>query len=94
MGRLAAALFHRQGQAGLSAQSAVAAASKALQKQYADASATTGDGLRLDWPDRWVQVRASNTEPILRVIAEAPDRDAATKLLSDAVAVVRKAVAD
>ena len=26
-----------------------------------------------DWPDRWVQVRASNTEPIARVIAEAPD---------------------
>ena len=29
------------------------------------------DGLRLDWPDRWVHVRASNTEPIARIIAEA-----------------------
>ncbi len=29
------------------------------------------DGLRLDWPDRWAHVRASNTEPIVRVIAEA-----------------------
>ena len=28
------------------------------------------DGLRLDWPDRWVHVRPSNTEPIVRVIAE------------------------
>jgi phosphomannomutase len=27
--------------------------------------------LRLEWDDRWVHVRASNTEPIVRVIAEA-----------------------
>ena len=31
------------------------------------------DGLRLDWDDRWVHVRSSNTEPIVRVIAEAPE---------------------
>ena len=36
-----------------------------------DASADRRDGLRLDWEDRWVHVRASNTEPIVRVIAEA-----------------------
>ncbi|MEM9373877.1 MAG: hypothetical protein AAGA55_09560, partial [Planctomycetota bacterium] len=30
------------------------------------------DGVRIDWPDRWVHVRASNTEPILRLIAEGP----------------------
>jgi len=30
------------------------------------------DGIRLDWPDRWVHVRPSNTEPAVRVIAEAP----------------------
>jgi phosphomannomutase len=29
------------------------------------------DGLRLDWADRWLHVRPSNTEPIVRVIAEA-----------------------
>ena len=32
------------------------------------------DGLRLDWPDRWAHVRSSNTEPIVRVIAEARRR--------------------
>jgi phosphomannomutase len=36
-----------------------------------DARADRRDGLRLDWDDRWVHVRASNTEPIVRVIAEA-----------------------
>jgi phosphomannomutase len=30
------------------------------------------DGVRLDWPDRWVHVRPSNTEPAVRVISEAP----------------------
>jgi phosphomannomutase len=51
----------------------------ALQKHWPDARANTLDGLRLDWPDRWVHVRPSNTEPIVRVIAEAPGReDAAT----------------
>lgn len=40
---------------------------------FPDARADRSDGLRLDWDDRWVQVRASNTEPIVRVIAEAAD---------------------
>lgn len=34
------------------------------------------DGVRLDWRDAWVGVRASNTEPILRVSAEARDATA------------------
>ena len=41
---------------------------------------TATDGLRLDWADRWVHVRPSNTEPIVRVIAEAPQEDAAAGL--------------
>jgi phosphomannomutase len=43
-----------------------------LQSAHADATANTVDGLRLDWADRWVHIRPSNTEPIVRVIAEAP----------------------
>jgi phosphomannomutase len=70
----------------------VASACAALKRAYPSASATEGDGLRLDWPDRWVQVRASNTEPIIRVIAEAPDDHAATSLCSDAKRIVDAAV--
>jgi phosphomannomutase len=70
----------------------VAAACDALRTTFADAKAAEGDGLRLDWPDRWVQVRASNTEPILRVIAEAPNGDAARDLCRSAMMAVREAV--
>ena len=72
--------------------SRVEAACTALRATFADATATAGDGLRLDWPNRWVQVRASNTEPILRVIAEAPSPGAAKNLCAEAMNVVRRAV--
>jgi phosphomannomutase len=71
----------------------VAAACAALKNQYRNAQAQEGDGLRLDWPDRWVQVRASNTEPILRVIAEAPDATEARCLCSEALELVKAACA-
>ncbi|MDX2039330.1 MAG: phosphoglucosamine mutase [Isosphaeraceae bacterium] len=48
-----------------------------------DARADRRDGLRLDWADRWVHVRSSNTEPIVRVIAEAPDASAARALADE-----------
>jgi phosphomannomutase len=56
----------------------------ALREAFADASADTQDGLRLDWPDRWVHLRPSGTEPIVRVIAEAPTEAAARELVSQA----------
>lgn len=70
---------------------AVGAACAALKQRFHDAASAEGDGLRLDWPDRWVQVRASNTEPILRVIAEAPDADTARRLCSEALELVKQA---
>jgi phosphomannomutase len=44
------------------------------------------DGIRIDWPDRraWLHVRASNTEPIMRLIAEAPDAADSRAILDDA----------
>ena len=41
-----------------------------LHKRYADGRASTIDGLRVDWPDRWFHVRVSQTEPVVRVICE------------------------
>ncbi|MFO1066814.1 MAG: phosphoglucosamine mutase [Pirellulales bacterium] len=43
-----------------------------LVSEMAAHSVSRLDGLRLDWSDRWLLVRGSNTEPIVRLIAEAP----------------------
>jgi phosphomannomutase len=55
----------------------------ALEKRWPDAIANRLDGLRLDWADRWVHVRPSNTEPIVRVIAEAPTAETAALLCQE-----------
>jgi len=53
----------------------------ALRSAFPGAAADTQDGLRLSWPDRWVHVRPSGTEPIVRVIAEAPTNREALELV-------------
>jgi phosphomannomutase len=53
----------------------------ALRGAFPGAAADTQDGLRLAWPDRWVHVRPSGTEPIVRVIAEAPTAEEAGELI-------------
>ncbi|HEV8499714.1 MAG TPA: phosphoglucosamine mutase, partial [Gemmatimonadaceae bacterium] len=53
----------------------------ALRAAFPGAAADTQDGLRLSWPDRWVHVRPSGTEPIVRVIAEAPTSREALELV-------------
>jgi len=58
----------------------------ALEQRFADATRNVVDGLRLDWADRWLHVRASNTEPIVRIIAEAPTATEAEALCSAAAA--------
>jgi phosphomannomutase len=53
-----------------------------LKAKFPDASADERDGLRLAWEDRWVHLRASGTEPAIRVIAEAPTEALAGELVS------------
>ncbi len=55
----------------------------ALRRLFPDASVDTQDGLRLAWPDRWLHVRPSNTEPIIRLIAEAPSGAGAQELVDE-----------
>ncbi len=56
-----------------------------LKARWPDAVVDQTDGLRLSWPDRWLHVRGSNTEPIVRVIAEAHDLAALQALLSQSI---------
>ncbi len=70
---------------------------EALEDGYAALEADLGgdgkdesDGLRLEWPSRktWLHVRPSGTEPVVRLIAEAPDESAARDLVSRAGALL------
>ncbi len=42
-----------------------------LREKYIMQKPNTIDGIRIDWDDRWVLVRPSNTEPVIRITAEA-----------------------
>jgi phosphomannomutase len=51
------------------------------RREFAGARMDLQDGVRIDQPEGWLHVRPSNTEPLVRVIAEAVDQAAAEQLL-------------
>ncbi len=53
--------------------------SKMIEK-YKDQPVNLLDGVKIDFEDSWVHLRKSNTEPIIRVISEAPTKEQAEKL--------------
>jgi phosphomannomutase len=61
----------------------------AIAEQMPDAASDRQDGLRLQWADRWLLVRGSNTEPIVRLIAEAPQMSEAEALCAQAAEIVK-----
>jgi phosphomannomutase len=61
-----------------------------LQRRWPEAKLNQLDGLRLDWPDRWVHIRPSNTEPVVRVIAEAPRAEDAAILCREVGALLQR----
>jgi phosphomannomutase len=65
----------------------------AAKKLFPDAKLNTSDGYRFDFKDAWLHVRPSNTEPIIRVIAEAKDKSTAQKYI-DAILNIQKKSAD
>jgi phosphomannomutase len=71
------------------AKEKIPAALSALESHFRDAAADRMDGLRLDWPDRWLLVRGSNTEPIVRAVAEAPTAAEARRLCDEAAKTIQ-----
>ena len=60
-----------------------------LKNEYPDAAFDTRDGIKLDFPTGWVQIRKSNTEPIIRIYAEERQKEKAEKLAADVTAIVK-----
>ena len=55
---------------------------KRLQEKFSSAGTiNTDDGLKIDFPEAWVHLRKSNTEPIIRIIAEAHTKAEADDLV-------------
>ena len=61
--------------------------------KYSDYEVNTIDGVKIDFPDGWVHLRPSNTEPIIRIYAEAHTEEFATRLadqiITDIKALIR-----
>ena len=66
---------------------------EALKQHFISERTDTQDGIRIDWPDSWVHARPSNTEPIMRIIAEAPDKAAAEQRIAAVREVVDRTLA-
>ena len=60
-----------------------------LENRYPDAEQDRTDGLKLVWPERWIHVRASNTEPILRFSAEAKTVEEVDRMYADVAGMLR-----
>jgi len=65
----------------------------ALQDQFKSEKVDLQDGIRIDWDKAWVHARPSNTEPIMRIIAEAPDLRTAEEKIAQVRAIVDKVLA-
>ncbi len=62
-----------------------------VRREYRREKPDLTDGVRVDWQDSWVHVRASTTEPLIRVIAESNDRKKAREKADRAIGVVSRA---
>lgn len=62
---------------------------KAVKEKYADQKVSDIDGVKIDFPDCWVHLRKSNTEPIIRIYSEAETMEKADRLGRDLIEVVR-----
>jgi phosphomannomutase len=61
-----------------------------FRREHAADNPDCADGVRLAWGDSWLHVRASGTEPLLRIIAESPDPRRAEALVEDATVFARE----
>jgi phosphomannomutase len=58
---------------------------EAFRRRYQGNSPNLDDGVRVDWPDAWLHVRASNTEPLVRIIVEAEGETRARDLYDQSI---------
>jgi len=60
------------------------------RKAFSEAIIDDTDGCRFDFENGWVHLRTSNTEPVMRIIVEAKEKNAAQKYIDDVMNIQRK----
>jgi phosphomannomutase len=60
-----------------------------LEKKYADGKVSHLDGIKIEFPTWWFNVRASNTEPLLRLTLEAETEEAMEKKRDELLSIIR-----
>lgn len=65
---------------------------KELEKRYANEEVNTLDGVKIDFADKWVHLRKSNTEPILRIYSEAPSREEAEAIADEIISEIQRLI--
>jgi phosphomannomutase len=63
-----------------------------MEKRYASENITTIDGVKIDFPENWVHLRKSNTEPIIRIYTEAKSQQEADALAERFIAEIKEMV--
>lgn len=63
---------------------------ESVKNKYSDQQITDIDGVKIDFPDKWVHLRKSNTEPIIRVYSEAPTMHAAEQIGNEVMTLIKE----
>lgn len=61
-----------------------------VKERFAQYDITDIDGVKIDFPDKWVHLRKSNTEPIIRIYSEAHTMEEAEKLGEEMIKIIRE----
>lgn len=61
-----------------------------VKERFAQYDITDIDGVKIDFPDKWVHLRKSNTEPIIRIYSEAHTMEEAEKLGGEMIKIIRE----
>lgn len=81
-------VYSRSGEINNKVKNADAVLSK-IEKEFAGGEVNYLDGIRIDHPHYWINVRKSNTEPLVRLLVEAKDPETMQKIRDQALAVIQ-----
>jgi len=66
---------------------------KAVEKRHSNEKISTVDGVKIDFPENWVHLRKSNTEPIIRIYTEAKSQKEADDLAEKMIGEIESIIA-